>query len=221
MTYCYEYPHPAVTTDIIVFTVQKGQLKILLIKRARDPFKGTWALPGGFMKMDEDACDCALRELEEETGLKDVYLEQLYTFSTVNRDPRERVISIAYFTLTPSEAITLKPDTDAAEAAWFDMQDLPNLAFDHGEILEMATERLSAKMTYSTIGLQFMPAKFTLSNLQNVYQATTNKPLDKRNFRKWILSLNLLEETGEKFSDGPQRPAMLYRLKDPNRVDIF
>ncbi|UTW56332.1 NUDIX domain-containing protein [Kordiimonas sp. SCSIO 12610] len=221
MTYSYEYPHPAVTTDIIVFTVQDDTLKVLLIKRGADPFINKWALPGGFIKMDEDTCDCAKRELEEETGVKDVYLEQLYTFSSVDRDPRERVISVAYFTLIPSEKVTLKPDTDAADAKWFNINELPALAFDHDEILEMAVNRLSAKMTYSTIGLQFMPEKFTLSRLQKVYEATAGKPLDKRNFRKWILSLDLLEETGEKFADGPQRPAMLYRAKDPASYAVF
>jgi 8-oxo-dGTP diphosphatase len=221
MTYCYEYPHPAVTTDIIVFTVRENSLKVLLIKRGAEPYLGSWALPGGFIKMDEDTCECAMRELEEETGLKDVYLEQLYTFSDVNRDPRERIISVAYFTLIPSEALYLKPDTDADEAEWFDMDDLPELAFDHQKILDMAVKRLSAKMTYSTIGLQFMPEKFTLSRLQRVYEATANKPLDKRNFRKWIMSQNLLEETGEKFADGPQRPAMLYKLKYPDTVATF
>jgi 8-oxo-dGTP diphosphatase len=221
MVFSYKHPHPAVTTDIIVFTVRNDKLKILLIKRGAVPFKGSWALPGGFLKMDEDALTCAKRELKEETGLQDVYLEQLYTFSSVDRDPRERVISIAYFTLIPSEALILKADTDADDAEWFDMDDLPDLAFDHHAILEMAAKRLSAKMTYSTIGLQFMPEKFTLSRLQKVYEATANKPLDKRNFRKWIMSLDLLEETGEKFADGPQRPAMLYRFKEPNSVTVF
>lgn len=221
MTYTYEYPHPAVTTDIVIFTVRDAKLNVLLIKRAAEPYKESWALPGGFVRIDEHVDDCAKRELFEEAGLDNVYLEQLYTFGKPNRDPRERVISVAYYTLTPSEGLALKAGTDAADAGWYPIEDLPEVAFDHAEIIETARIRLSAKMEYSTIGLQFMPAEFTLSQLQVVYEQAIGRELDKRNFRKWILSLNLIEETGKKFASGAHRPAMLYRITNPGKVEII
>ncbi len=221
MTYTYEYPHPAVTTDIVIFTVRDAKLNLLLIKRGMDPFKGSWALPGGFVRMEESLDECAKRELEEEAGLSGVYLEQLYTFGKPDRDPRERVISVAYYTLTPSENMELSAGTDAEEAQWFPVEKLPELGFDHQEIIRVARERLSAKMEYSTIGLQFMPDEFTLSQLQTVYEQAIGRELDKRNFRKWMLSLNLIEETGKKFSRGAHRPAMLYRIIDPKSVKII
>ena len=218
MTYTYEYPHPAVTTDIVILTVLDGVLKVLLIKRGMDPFKGQWALPGGFVKIDESVDDCAVRELQEEAGISGVYLEQLYTFGNVNRDPRERVISVTYYALIPGDDVELKAGTDATEAQWFDVSDLPSLSFDHGEILGVARERLAAKMDYSTVGLKLMPEEFTLSYLQDVYEKATGKPRDKRNFRKWIFSLDVIEATGKKFSKGPHRPAMLYRVINPEEV---
>ena len=221
MTYTYEYPHPAVTTDIVIFTVRDAKLNLLLIKRGMDPFKGSWALPGGFVRMEESLDECAKRELEEETGLSGVYLEQLYTFGRTDRDPRERVISVTYYTLTPSETMELSAGTDAEEAQWFPVDKLPELGFDHQEIIRVAQERLSAKMEYSTIGLQFMPEEFTLSQLQTVYEQAIGRELDKRNFRKWMLSLNLIEETGKKYSRGAHRPAMLYRIIDPTSVKII
>jgi 8-oxo-dGTP diphosphatase len=221
MTYSYEYPHPAVTTDIVIFTVRDGKLNVLLVRRGTEPFKGSWALPGGFVRIDESVDDCAKRELAEETGLHDVYLEQLYTFGTPDRDPRERVISVAYYTLTPSANMELKAGTDAAEAAWHPVGELPELSFDHDDIIAMARTRLAAKMEYSTIGLQFMPEEFTLSQLQVVYEQAIGRELDKRNFRKWILSLNLIEETGKKFASGAHRPAMLYRISNPGKVEII
>lgn len=218
MTYTYEYPHPAVTTDVVILTVLDGVLKVLLIKRGMDPFKGKWALPGGFVKIDESVDTCAVRELEEEAGIKDVYLEQLYTFGQVDRDPRERVISVAYYALIPGDDVELKAGTDASEAKWFDVGELPELSFDHSEILVMARQRLAAKMDYSTVGLKLMPEEFTLSYLQDVYEKATDKPRDKRNFRKWIFSLDVIEATGKKYSSGPHRPAMLYKVINPEEV---
>lgn len=168
--------------------------------------------------MDETLDECAARELEEEAGIKDVYLEQLYTFSGVNRDPRERVISAAYYALIPGKDVTLEAGTDAVEAEWFAVDDLPKLSFDHAEILEKAQKRLAAKMDYSTVGLKLMPEEFTLSYLQDVYEKATDKPRDKRNFRKWVFSLNVIEATGKKYSSGPHRPAMLYRVIDREEV---
>lgn len=220
MPYTYEYPHPAVTTDIVIFTVLEDALKVLLIKRGEEPFKGEWALPGGFLNIDESLDACARRELQEETGLEGVYLEQLYTYGAVDRDPRERILTVAYYALISAAGQQVQAGDDAADAQWFEVGGLPALACDHAEILALAGERLAAKLAYSTVGLQLMPDEFTLSELMRVYELAGRKALDKRNFRKWILGLGLLEETGNKWSDGAHRPAMLYRVKDRSRVEI-
>ncbi|MDH5324274.1 MAG: NUDIX hydrolase [Gammaproteobacteria bacterium] len=221
MPYSYQYPHPAVTTDIVVFTIRESQLKLLLIKRKTTPFKGKWALPGGFVAIDEDIAECAKRELAEETGVSGVYLEQLYTFGKPKRDPRERVISIAYFALIPSDRIELKAATDAEAAEWFALQEIPDLAFDHKDIVRKAKKRLVAKLDYSTIAFQFMPPSFTLSELQKVYEIILQEDLDKRNFRKWVLAMENIEETGEERRDGAHRPARLYRIKNPEIVEFI
>jgi len=219
--YCYPYPHPAVTTDIAVFTILDQQLKLLLVHRGAPPFQGMWALPGGFLDIGEDLEACAKRELEEETGISGIYLEQLYTFGAPDRDPRERVISVTYYALTPSDRLQLKAASDAMDAAWFALDNMPPLAFDHQEIITLAHRRLAAKLGYSTIAFQFMPETFTLSELQTVYEIVLNKKLDKRNFRKWILALDQIEETGELRRSGNHRPARTYQLKNPARVEII
>lgn len=213
MSYSYAYPHPAVTTDIVLFTVRRNALHVLLVRRDLEPHKGEWALPGGFVEMDESLDACARRELKEETGLEGLYLEQLYTFGAPDRDPRERVITVAYFALVPSDRLVLKAGSDAREARWHAIDPLPDLAFDHGEIIQTARDRLAAKMEYSTIGLKFMAEEFTLSEVQALYETVSGRPRDKRNFRKWLLSLDAVEETGRKKAEGAHRPAMLYRLK--------
>lgn len=144
--YQYEYPHPAVTTDIVIFSLRDNQLKLLLIRRKDEPFKGKWALPGGFVEMGESLEQCALRELEEETGVSDVQLEQLYTFGDPGRDPRERVITVAYFALIPSERIHARAGSDAESVGWFALDALPELAFDHQRIIEMAHQRLRDRL---------------------------------------------------------------------------
>lgn len=221
MAYTYEHPHPAVTTDIVIFTIRQDELKVLLIKRAMPPFQGHWALPGGFVNLDESLEAGARRELEEETGVKDVYLEQLYTFGAPDRDPRERVITVAYYALIPSDKIEIRAATDAEGVSWFGFEEVPKLAFDHERILKTAHERLAAKLDYSTIAFQFMPRTFTLSELQQVYELILREPVDKRNFRKRVLSLKLIEETGEERKTGAHRPAKLYRVIDPHRVDVI
>ncbi len=218
MSYTYLHPHPAVTTDIIVFTVQDDVLKVLLIQRLAPPHEGSWALPGGFVEIEESLDACALRELREETGLEGIYLEQLYTFGEPERDPRERVISIAYFALVPSDKLVLQPGSDASAVAWHAISALPELAFDHGKIINIACQRLTDKMEYSTIGLMFMSSEFTLSQVQSLYEVISGKLRDKRNFRKWLLSLDAIEETGRKKAEGAYRPAMLYRLKETKFV---
>lgn len=221
MTYAYEYPHLAVTTDVVVFTLQNGALRVLLVRRGGEPFKGNWALPGGFVRPDEDLETCARRELEEETGVTGFYLEQLYTFGAVNRDPRERVVTVAYYALIPSNRVVLKASTDADAVAWFPASRLPELAFDHKAVLAMARQRLAAKLDYSTIAFQFLPTAFTLSDLQMVYETIKGEMFDKRNFRKSILALGKLEATGKFQRAGAHRPAMLYRIKARKGVEII
>lgn len=221
MSYTYRYPHPAVTTDIVIFTIRQDELKVLLIKRALPPHRGDWALPGGFVNLDESLEEGARRELEEETGVTGVYLEQLYTFGRPDRDPRERVITVAYYALIPTDTIEIRAATDAEGVSWFGMNEVPKLGFDHREILDMAHRRLVDKLDYSTIAFQFMPKEFTLPDLQQVYELILGEPLDKRNFRKRILSLDVVKETGKKRKEGPHRPAMLYRRIHPNRVQVI
>lgn len=212
MSYTYEYPHPAVTVDCVVFGLGENQLQLLLIERGVAPFKGSWALPGGFVKIDEDSDTAARRELEEESGVKDIYLEQLYTFSTVNRDPRERVISISYYALIKPETKKLTASTDALQARWFNIDELPELAFDHAEIVSTALERLKGKVRYQPVGFELLPDKFTLSQLQKVYEIILGRELDKRNFRKKIHSTGLILDTGDMESGVSRRPAKFYRF---------
>lgn len=219
--YQYEYPHPAVTTDIVIFTIRDNQLKLLLIMRGGEPYKGQWALPGGFVQLDEDLESGARRELEEETGVSGVFLEQLYTFGSVARDPRERVITVSYYALAPSDKIVLQAATDAEAVGWFSMDELPKLAFDHQKIVDMAHERLVSKLDYSTIAFQFMPKEFTLGELQNVFEIILREEMDRRNFRKWVLTLEQLEETGTERREGAHRPAKLYRVINPGKVEII
>lgn len=219
--YQYEYPHPAVTTDIVIFTIRDRKLKLLLIRRGGEPYRGKWALPGGFVQEGEGLDEAARRELEEETGVSGVFLEQLYTFGKPDRDPRERVITVAYYTLVPSDKLQLRAATDAEAVGWFAMDELPELAFDHAEIVKMAHQRLIAKLDYSTIAFAFMSEKFTLSELQEVYEIILQEEMDKRNFRKWVLALEQIEETDEERRGGVHRPAKLYRVKHPGKVTFI
>jgi 8-oxo-dGTP diphosphatase len=217
--YTYRHPHPAVTTNVVIFTLLEDKLRLLLVKRARDPFKGYWALPGGFISLEEDLEESATRTLERETGITGVYLEQLYTFGRPQRDPRERVITVAYYALVPADRVKLRAQ-DADSLGWFPVEALPTLALDHCEIVAMASQRLAAKLDYSTIAFQFMPEQFTLSELQTVYETILREALDKRNFRKWVLALERIEETGEERREGSHRPAKLYRMKH-RKVEII
>lgn len=217
----YAHPHPAVTVDVVVFTIRDRKLKLLLVRRGSEPYRGKWALPGGFVRADEGLDAAARRELQEETGVSGVFLEQLYTFGEPKRDPRERVITVAYYALIPSDKLQLRAASDAEAVGWFAMDELPKLAFDHAEIVSMAHQRLVAKLDYSTIAFAFMPKKFTLSELQEVYEIIRQEEIDKRNFRKWILSLNQIEETDEERRGGIHRPAKLFRVKHPGKLAII
>jgi 8-oxo-dGTP diphosphatase len=211
MTYTYEYPHPAVTVDACLFTILESRMSLLLIRRGIEPFRDCWALPGGFVQIDEDLATAAKRELEEETGATGFYLEQLQTFGAVDRDPRERVISVAYFALAPADHIALSADTDASAAAWFAVEALPELAFDHDEIVQTAITRVREKIQLSSIAFAFLPPKFTISDAREVYESVHGESIDKRNFQKWLLSRNWIRPLGEK-RGGAHRPAELYEL---------
>jgi 8-oxo-dGTP diphosphatase len=218
MSYTYDHPHPAVTVDIVIFTIHDDDLKVLLIQRGSGPFEGMWALPGGFVGIDESLRRAAWRELKEETGVNAAFLEQLSAFGHPERDPRERVITVAYYALIPSDRLELKASTDAKAARLFSMSELPELAFDHAKILRRAHQKVKAKIDEPIIALQLVPASFTLSELQRVHERILGTPLDKRNFRKKIQALDLLTPTGEKKRVGPHRPAKLYRVKDRGDV---
>lgn len=208
-----------ISADVVLFTIQGDALSVLLVRRPGEPFKGSWSLPGGLVQAEEALEDSAVRLLREKTGLTGVYLEQLYTFGRPDRDPRGRVISVAYYALAPTQKLKLVQDADSVR--WFSMLELPALAFDHRDVVDMAHQRLSAKLDYSTIAFQFLPGKFTLSELQSVYESILGEPLDKRNFRKRVQTLNCIEETGETYRAGKHRPAKLFRHKRPGSVQII
>src|SRR5487761_2414573 len=206
------YERPAVTVDVVILTMRKRHLEALLIKRKRWPFEDLWAIPGGFVGPDESLEDAARRELEEEAGVRDVYMEQLYTFGDPRRDPRMRVITVVYYALIRADELHIVAGDDAAESAWFPIYALPPLAFDHGDILSYTMQRLRGKLEYTTIGYQLLAPEFTLSELQEVYEAILNRLLDKRNFRKKVLSTGILEQTTHSRKTGQHRPAALYRF---------
>lgn len=212
MSYTYKHPRAALTVDCAVFGFDDDELKVLLIERALEPFKGSWALPGGFVRVDETLDTAARRELAEEAGLEDVFLEQLYTFGAVDRDPRERVVSVAYYALVKLAAFKTKAATDAADARWFPVSKVPRLAFDHAEIFATALARLKGKVRYEPIGIELLPPKFTLSQLQYLYEAVLGTELDKRNFRKKVLGLGLFVPLKETQMAGRHRPAQLFRF---------
>jgi ADP-ribose pyrophosphatase YjhB (NUDIX family) len=214
MPFTYEYARPALTVDCVVFGLDDDDLKVLLIQRDLAPFAGKWALPGGFVNVGEDPEAAARRELEEETGiaLPKLFLEQLYTFGAPGRDPREHVVSVAHYALVKLSDHRVKAATDARDAAWFSVADVPALAFDHDHIVEVALERLKGKVRYQPIGFELLPPKFTLRQLQQLYEAVLETPLDKRNFRKKVLAMGMLEELDEIEQDVAHRAARLYRF---------
>ncbi len=214
MPYSYEYPRGALTVDCVVFGLDDVELKVMLIQRGQEPYLGMWALPGGFVRVAETLDEAARRELEEETGLHQVVLEQLYTFGEVHRDPRERVVSVAYYALVKLSDHRVQAATDAREAAWFGVHEVPSLAFDHAGILQMGLERLRGKLRYQPIGFELLPKKFTLSQLQHLYELVLERELDKRNFRKRVLATDLLIETDEVQQDVAHRAARLYRFDE-------
>ncbi len=231
-----EHQHPSVTVDVVVFGMfgsldgddgadngnggeadaDRPELRVLLVRRGHPPFQGAWAIPGGFVEMNESLDDAARRELEEETGLHDVYLEQLYTFGAPHRDPRTRVISVAYYALLPGHVQEPQGADDASEARWISVTALPeNLAFDHAHILDVALRRLRAKADYAGIAREFLPPRFTLRQLRRIYETVLDRNLDRANFTRRILTdtAGEIEETGEIDRSGAHRPAKLYRYR--------
>ena len=206
-----KYPKPSVTVDVVIVALRDNELHVLLIKRDTEPYRGKWALPGGFVNIDEALDAAARRKLEEETGVSHVYLEQLYTFGELERDPRGRVISVAYIALVPTP-LTVHGGSDTGDAQWWPIGSMPELAFDHSDIVQYALTRLRYKIEYSPVGFRLMPPEFTLSELQKAYEIVLGEPLDKRNFRRRIMEAQVIEPLDEVRS-GDGRPARLYRFR--------
>lgn len=211
LPYSYAYPHPAVTTDAVVFSLRGGRLELLLIQRGGEPFKGHWALPGGFLTPDEDLDACVRRELVEETGVAVAELHHFANFSAPNRDPRERVISAAYWAFTPSEDLSPRGGSDADDARWFPVNAMPELAFDHVDVVERALEALRSRCESYRPLFGLLPPSFTLSAFQGAWEAVMGREADRRNLHKAVLGSGLIEETGD-LARGNHRPAKLYRL---------
>ena len=209
-TYTYDYPRPAVTTDCVIFGYDGKELKVLLIERGIEPFKGSWAFPGGFLNMDEDALAGARRELKEETGLEDAFIEQFHTFSEPGRDPRGRVITIAHYALVKIQEV--EGGDDAAQARWFPIGEVPPLAFDHDRILRMAMSRLKEKIHFEPVGFELLPDVFTMPQLQNLYEAILEVHFDRRNFASKMLKLGILEDTGDRPAGASSRIPVSYRF---------
>lgn len=218
MPYTYQYPHPAVTVDCVVFGFDGKQITVLLIERLKDPFAGCWALPGGFVEIQEGLDAAAARELEEETGVKELFLEQLYTYGAPERDPRERVISVAYLSLMCMDRQEVKASSDARDAKWFRMNALPDLAFDHQIILDYAFKRLTAKVVYEPIIFELLPSKFSLAQLERLYELLLNESFDSQKFRIAFLNLGILTPVSTEESAADGGSAMLYKF-DPKKFE--
>lgn len=214
-----KYDRPSVTIDVVIFTLIERELHVLLVQRKRWPYEGYWAIPGGFINMDESLEQAARRELEEETGVRDVYLEQLYTFGAPGRDPRTRVISIAYMALVRAEAQHLRVSDESHDVRWFPVRALPEaLAFDHEQILSYAIGRLRSKLEYTTLAFQLLPELFSILELKHTYEQILGEKLDKGNFYRKIKESGLLEETTH-VREGRGRPTRLWRFRTDRSGD--
>lgn len=204
--YCYAYPHAALTTDCVVFGYDGQELKVLLIRRGAEPYKGRWAFPGGFLRMDETLEQCARRELMEETSFCPAMLEQFHTYSDVNRDPRERVITVAYFALVKPAAV--KGGDDAAEARWYEIHHVPPLAFDHDVILAEALRHLKEQVHFKPICFTLLGDAFTLPQLQHIYETILDTTFDRRNFQRKMIPILIPTEAPKPVSDSPASEAL-------------
>lgn len=218
-----KYKFAVIATDIVLLTVVQNRLKVLLIKMKKSPFTGMWACPGGLVKPNESVDDAAERILKSEAGVAGIYLEQLYTFGKVDRDPFGRVVSVSYFALVPNAHIHIQTTAEYADIAWFDVNHLPKLGYDHGEIIAKALHRVQTKLRYSNIIFALLPNEFTLVELQKLYEIILSRKFDKRNFRKKIMLTKLIKKLNKKRHTGPSRPAMLYSfaLRKPQTVEMF
>lgn len=214
------YRFAVIATDVVILTVRQGVLNVLLIQMKKPPFRGHWAMPGGLIKGNEGLETAAMRNLLVKTGVRDVYLEQLCTFGDVGRDPFGRVVSVAYFALIPSEGVALATTDEYAAVRWFPVDRHPKLAYDHETILKTAVERLRAKLGYTNIVCNLMPRAFTLTDLQKTYESILQRSFDKRNFRKKLLGLALVEPTDKKQEGQANRPATLYRFRHTKPTNI-
>lgn len=216
MAFKYEFERPGLTVDCVIFGLDLDEetLKVMLIQRDVEPYEGVWAIPGGFVRPGETLMQAATRELEEETGIKDVFLEQLYTFGDPHRDPRGWIVSVAYYALVSPDKHDIRATADAREAQWFPVTSAPRLAFDHEEILARALERIRGKLTYAPLGFELLPQKFTIKQLQKVYEIVLGRTLDNRNFRKKIFAMDVLRELGEMQKGVPHRAARLYKFDE-------
>ena len=210
LKYCYRSPHPSVTTDCVIFGFDGTKLKVLLIERGVEPFRGRWAFPGGFMRMDESAEEGARRELEEETGLTGAYIRQFHTFTAPHRDPRERVVTIAFYALVRMQDV--KGGDDAADAQWFSLDEVPQLAFDHDQILRRAEQALRQQIHFEPIGFELLPEAFTIKELQNLYEAILDVHFDRRNFYNKMRRLEMLEQLEETANPSRKKEAFLFRF---------
>jgi 8-oxo-dGTP diphosphatase len=216
MTFKYEYERPALTVDCVIFglDLELKTLNVMLIERDLEPFAGVWAIPGGFVRKGETLTGAAARELQEETGITDVFLEQLYTFGDSKRDPRGWVVSVSYYALVSPDKHPVHASTDARQAQWFAVASLPDLAFDHADIIGTALHRLRGKLTYAPVGFELLPRKFTIKQLQKLYEIVLGRQLDNRNFRKKIFAMDVLRELGEIQKGVPHRAARLYKFDE-------
>lgn len=216
--YCYTYPHAAITADMVVFGYDGKGLQLLLVERGGEPYKGMWALPGGFMKIEETIEDCARRELAEETNVKEVYLEQFHVFSRVGRDPRERVVTVGFLALVRKAGFHVIAGDDAAKARWFKIDELPPLAFDHQEIIETAHRSLQEKLKLSPIAFKLLDDKFTLPDIRRIYEAVNGINYDARNFYRKVMASGILKETDEPRNPDNPRAKITYTL-DEEKID--
>lgn len=208
--YCYKYPHPSVTTDCVIFGFDGAKLMVLLVQRGVEPYKDRWALPGGFLKMDESAEEGALRELQEETGLECAYIRQFHTFTAPERDPRERVITIAYYALVRMQEV--KGGDDASDACWFELDEIPSLAFDHDQILRRAEQALRQQIHFEPVGFELLSQEFTIKELQNLYESILGIQFDRRNFYNKMKRLEMLEQLDETVNPSQKKEAFLFRF---------
>ena len=218
LKYSYKYPHPSVTTDCVIFGFDGVKLRVLLVERGMAPYKGRWAFPGGFLNMDESAEEGALRELKEETGLEGAYIRQFHTFSDPQRDPRERVITIAYYALVRMQEV--KGGDDASDARWFALDEVPPLAFDHDQILRKAEKTLRQQIHFEPVGFELLPEKFTIKQLQNLYEAILDMRFDRRNFYNKMRRLGMLELTGDTANPSQRREANLFSFNAKKYAEL-